>query len=254
MDIDREIKDAATYTARRISDMPRHFRPREMFERYGAKQVPDEVLLAILIRTGSAGMNALDLARQMLLEYTSLTALARAPASELAGNSRFKGMGPAKAQLLKAALELARRLANENMIEPPSISSPGDAAAILREEARILDHEVFWVLLLDTKNKLMGMPREISRGVLDASLVHPREVFRGAIQTGAAALIALHNHPSGDPSPSAEDVRITRQLVETGRLVDIPMLDHIVLGQRRNGSNQDFVSLRESGLVDFKRN
>jgi len=254
MDSEAELKEATVYTARRIHDMPAHFRPREMFDRFGEKQIPDEVLLAILLRTGSAGMNALDLARQMLLEYTSLTGLARAPATELAANPRLKGLGPAKAQLLKAALELARRLSNENVRDKPSITTPADAAAILREEARVLEYEVFWILLLDTKNRLMGMPREISRGVLDASLVHPREVFRGAIQNGAASVIALHNHPSGDPSPSAEDVRITRQLVETGCLVDIPMLDHIVLGRRRNGLKDDFVSLRESGLVDFKRN
>jgi DNA repair protein RadC len=160
-------------------------------------------------------------------------------------------MGKVKAQVLKAALELARRVAAERIPDRPSVRTPAQVAEVLGETARVLDQEVLWVMMLDTKYRLLRAPEEISRGILDANLVHPREVFRRAVGHAAAAVILVHNHPSGDTAPSAEDIRVTRQMVEAGRLMDIEVLDHVILGCPSKGSDEAFYSLRESGLVDF---
>jgi DNA repair protein RadC len=165
--------------------------------------------------------------------------------------TKIQGMGPVKAQVLKAALELARRMSVEQIAERPTVISPHEAASVVRERTRILDKEVFWVLMLDTKNRLMEPPEEVARGILDTCLVHPREVFRTAVRIAAASVIIVHNHPSGDCTPSIEDIRMTRQLVEAGRILDIQVLDHIVVGRRTAGQEEDFISMRESGLVAF---
>lgn len=233
----------------RVKELPERLQPREVFRREGAERVGEDVLLALLLRSGVPGVNVLELARAILQRYGSLTALARASVEEL---SSFKGVGPVKAQMLKAALELARRIAAEGAAERPAITCPEDAARVLREQARTLDCEVFWILLLDIRNRLLRPPEEVTRGLLNASLVHPREVFRGAIRASAAAILVAHNHPSGDPSPSAEDLAITRQLVEAGRIVGIPVVDHVILG-RRTGSGPDYLSLREAELVNFEK-
>jgi len=236
----------------RICDMPARLRPREAIERQGVENVPDQVILAILLRTGSRGLNVVDLAERILFKYGSLTALARAPIEELAQEKSFKGLGRVKAQILRSALDLARRIAEETRDERGVfVRTPEDAADLMREQARGLDHERFWTLNLDTRNRLKGIPREISKGILDASLVHAREVFKGAIQLGGAALVLVHNHPSGDPSPSAEDIKLTRQLVQAGQVIGIKVLDHIIVGRKQSGKAKDFLSLRESGLVTF---
>jgi len=131
------------------------------------------------------------------------------------------------------------------------VRAPADVARLMSETARPLEQEVFWVLLLDAKNRLKTQPQVVSRGLLDASLVHPREVFQVAIRANTAAVILVHNHPSGDPTPSAEDLRVTRQLVAAGKVVDIKVLDHIVVGKGAGAAEDGFVSMRESGLVDF---
>jgi len=234
----------------RIQDMPETLRPRELAQREGVESVEPYVLLAILLRCGTRGVSAVDLARQMLQRYGSLTDMAKAPASEL---QSFPGMGPVKIQALKAALELARRMSREAVAEQrPMIRTPEDAAAVVREEARTREEEVFWVLVLNAKNRLKLAPLEITRGVLNASLVHPREVFRDAIRSGAAAIVVAHNHPSGDPAPSSEDLAVTRQLIDAGRIVDIRVLDHVILGRATLERRQDFFSLRESGVVSFE--
>ena len=236
---------------RRVADIPERQRPRELFDRFGGEHVSDEVLLAILLRSGVRGVNVVDLAHQLLLDYGSLAAVAQASTDELAGR---RGMGRVKAQVLKAALELARRLAEETAPARQRIRTPEDAARLLRARAGARETESFWVLLLDTKNQLRRPPVEVSSGLLNASLAHPREVFKEAIRSLSAAIVLAHNHPSGDPTPSAEDLRITRQLVEAGRIVDIPVLDHVILGHRAEGREKDFCSLRESGLVAFTEN
>ncbi len=233
---------------RRVADIPERQRPRELFERFGAENVSDDVLLALVLRSGVHGMNVVDLSRQLLDKYGSLTALSQISVNELAA---IKGLGKVKAQVLKAALELARRLTEESTPARIPVKAPADAARLLRDRARTREEEAFWVLLLDARCCLRRPPVEVTRGLLDASLVHPREVFKEAIRSASAALVLVHNHPSGDPSPSEEDIRITRQLVEAGRVVDIRVLDHVILGRAASGDGCDFSSLRESGIVDF---
>lgn len=232
----------------RVRDLPERHRPRELFDRLGAEHVPEEVLLAIVLRSGVEGMSVIALAEQLLTRYGSLVEMARAPTQDLA---QLKGLGKVKAQVLKAALQLGSRMAAELAPKQASVRTPEDAVALLREEARLRETEAFWVLLLDTRNRLKRPPKEISSGLLDASLVHPREVFAEAVRTAAAAVVLAHNHPSGDPTPSAEDIKVTRQLVEAGRIVDIQVLDHVIIGKDDGVRDSEFCSLRESGLVDF---
>lgn len=231
-----------------MREIPARLRPREQFDLLGAEHVPDQTLLALILRTGMRGVNVADLADQMLKKYESLTTLAQASVEEL---MTFDGIGRVKAQMLKAALELARRLSIEAVPENHKISSPEDVLMVLRERARLAEAEVFWALLLDTKNRLKRPPLEITRGTLNTSLAHPREVFKEAIRSSCAAIVLAHNHPSGDPTPSPEDIRITRQLVEAGKIVEIHVLDHIILGRKRADVRLDYVSLRETGMVHF---
>lgn len=236
----------------RVCDMPVRLRPREAADRQGIENVSDAVLLAILLRTGSRGVNVMDLAEMMLMKYGSLTALSRVSVGEMTSDRSLKGLGRVKAQIVKAALDLARRMADETRDERGGfVRTPEDVAGVMRELARGLDHERFWVLNLDTRNRLKAHPHEVSKGILDSSLVHPREVFKPAIQGGCAAVVLVHNHPSGDSTPSAEDVRMTRQLVQAGQVIGIKVLDHVILGRRTHEQARDFLSLRESGAVEF---
>ncbi|OGV69716.1 MAG: hypothetical protein A2283_17180 [Lentisphaerae bacterium RIFOXYA12_FULL_48_11] len=228
--------------------MPAQLRPREEIERRGISHVSDDVLLAVILRSGVRGRSVVELSRYLLTRYGSLTGIASTSIDEL---SQQRGIGKVKGQVLLAAFELAKRFAEERAPRRLRVRTPEDAAGLLREKVKSLDHEVFWVLLLDSKNYLKGCPVEVTKGLLDASLVHPREVFREAIRGATAAVVLVHNHPSGDPAPSAEDLRITKQLVEAGRIVDIKVLDHIVLGKSTENGSKDFVSLRESGAVEF---
>ncbi|MDI6774635.1 MAG: DNA repair protein RadC [Verrucomicrobiota bacterium] len=191
----------------------------------------------------------MELARELLHKYGSLTALAGASVEEL--RKAEKGIGKVKALEIKAALEIGRRLTEESLPKRLSIRTADDAARLLRERARLLDREMFWVVLLDSKNRLKGRPVDVTSGLLDASLVHPREMFREAIRAAAAAVMLAHNHPSGDPTPSAEDIRITRQLVQAGKVVDIKVMDHVILGKSGAPGQKDFLSLREAGMADF---
>jgi DNA repair protein RadC len=239
---------AISSSAWRVRDMPLRMRPREQVERFGVENVSDEVLLAIVLRSGVKGVNVIELARSLLKEYGSLTGIASCSIAEMAAR---RGMGEVKAQVLAAALELAKRLGEENAPERQSVRHPEDAARLLRASVRTLDAEMFWVLLLDAKNCLKGRPVNISKGLLDASLVHPREVFREAIRSATAAVVIAHNHPSGDPSPSSEDIRITRQMIEAGNIIDIKVLDHVILGKAGAAGEKDYVSMREHGIVNF---
>jgi DNA repair protein RadC len=232
----------------RASDLPKSLQPREKFDRLGSENLAETDLLALILRTGTTGLNVVELAENLLLRYGSLSALLQASAPEL---QEINGIGPEKAKVLKAALELGRRLVQENVGQNPIISTPEEAAAVLRDRARGLDREVFWVLLLDIKTKLICPPCEVSKGTLNSSLVHPREIFKPAIQHSAAKVILAHNHPSGDPSPSSQDVKITRKLIEAGRTMEINVLDHVIIGRKTREGADDFFSLREAGLVQF---
>ncbi len=247
----REATDEYQVRSERLKNLPENIRPREMLERVGVENLDDAALLAVLLGTGTRGLNVLDLAQRLLRHYGNLTALSRADLHDLKSAPELRGLGRVKAMLLKAALDLPRRVALENREQRPSVRTPEDAARLMRERVRTLARECFWVIPLDARNRLQSEPVEISRGILDASLVHPREVFQSAIIAGSKGIVLAHNHPSGDPTPSAEDIRITRQLVQAGRILDIHVLDHVIIGQRSETRSTDFLSLRETGLVDF---
>jgi DNA repair protein RadC len=229
--------------------LPQDERPRELMERLGAENVKDKHLLAIILRTGTKGRNVLDLAEGLLREYGSFAAMSQASVDDL---KNVHGLGPVKAQLLKAVFEIGRRASVKRDNSQLVVRTPAETLHAIRAhispEQR--DHEAFWVLLLNRRYHLIRPPLEITRGILDASLVHPREVFKEAIRSNAAAIILAHNHPSGDPTPSAEDIRITRQLVEAGKIIQIDVLDHVIIGNAQAGA-RDYASLRESGLVNF---
>jgi len=233
-----------------IRELPPEMRPREELQRRGVENVPDEILLAILLRTGAAGKNVTELAREILRRYGGLAALAKTDFDELLA-SRIKGIGRVKAMELAAALELGRRAARQGPVHDTTpVREPETVYRILAPLTRTIQQEVFWALLLDTKNKLIGQPVETTRGLLDTSPVHPREVFSKAVRYGAAAVILAHNHPSGDPVPSKEDIDITRRLIEAARILGIRLVDHVIVGKPSSVS-PGYVSLRESNLVAF---
>ncbi len=222
-----------------MKDLPEDARPRERLLKEGAGALSEVDLLAILLATGSRGATALELASQMMAQFRSLHLLQDASVEELSG---VKGVGPAKAATVKAALELARRLSQFSGPPRPVIKTPDDAAALVMEEMRHFDREHFRALLLNTRNQVIGTDK-VSVGTLNSSTVHPRELFRNAIKRSAASVILVHNHPSGDPTPSREDIDITRRLIEAGKIIGIDVLDHIIIGDNK------FTSLKAKGLI-----
>lgn len=222
----------------RITDLASSDRPRERLALLGAKALSNAELIAILLRSGIEGRNVLQLAQELIADLGGLAGLLRTSYDELCAR---KGIGPAKASQLKAAAELGRRLAVATPEDRPTIQSPEDAAGLLLYEMGALEQEHLRVLLLDTRNRLMRTV-EVYRGSLNASLVRVGEVLRDAVRSNAAAVIVVHNHPSGDPTPSPEDVALTRAIVEAGNLLDIEVLDHLVIGKGR------FVSLKSRKL------
>jgi DNA repair protein RadC len=221
-----------------IHDFPTSERPRERLQYYGAAALSNAELLAILLRVGTPGENVVALSTRLLKEYGGLPGLAKASFSEL---TRVKGVSTAKIAQLKAALELGRRLLLASPDARPQITSPVDAANLLMLEMGGLEQENLRTILLDTKNYVLASPT-VYVGNVNSSIVRVSEIFREAVRENATALIVAHNHPSGDPTPSPEDVRVTRSIVEAGTLVGIEVLDHIVIGHQR------FVSLKERGM------
>lgn len=220
-----------------LRDLPHEERPRERMMHYGAESLSQAELLAILLRTGTRRESAIHIAQQMLGKIGGLRGLVDLSIEEL---TEINGIGPAKAIQLKAGIELGRRLANSRFTMPVIIRSPQDAAEILTEQLRYLQKEHFVCLFLNTKNHVIGQ-ETLSMGSLNASIVHPREVFRAAIKCSSASIICAHNHPSGDPTPSPEDISLTSRLLKAGEIVGIEVLDHLIIGD--NG----FVSLKEQG-------
>lgn len=221
-----------------IRDMAVSDRPRERLILVGERSLSVSELLAIVIRTGVGGENVIRLAERTLAHFGGLPGIARASIKEL---TQVKGIGPAKAVEIKASLELGRRLIATTPQERPTVTSPADAANLLMTEMSLLEQEHLRLVLLDTRNHVLSMPT-IYIGSLNTSVVRVGELFRAAIKENAAALIVVHNHPSGDPSPSPEDVQVTGQIVSAGKLLDVDVLDHIIIGRQR------FVSLKERGL------
>ena len=238
----RVEKTAQTKVGNLIRELPKEERPREKLQRHGANVLSDAELVAIFLRTGMKGRSAIELAKELLGRH-SLSALVEAPLEEL---SKIKGIGPTKAIQLKAAFEVAKRLARPR--ERFAVNDPATAAGLVLGEMRHLDREEFRVLLLNTKNFLIRVAG-ISRGSLNASIVEPREVFKDAIAASAAGMILVHNHPSGDPTPSSEDIAITKRLVKAGELLNIAVLDHIIVGLPDGRRDRDYVSLKELGLM-----
>ena len=230
-------------TPNRTSRLPVDDRPRERLAKYGASNISVSELIAIVWRTGYGGKereSALSLAQRALSAFGSLRGLAQASVAEL---SRLPGVGEVKAIDLLAAFELGRRLAVAVPEVRPVIHSPREVANLVHSEMVLLEQEELWLILLNAKNEVLAI-RRIYRGTLTSSAVRIAELFRAAIRENAASIVITHNHPSGDPEPSPEDVRITGEAVRAGQLLDVEVLDHVVIG----GARDRFVSLKERGL------
>jgi DNA repair protein RadC len=211
----------------RISEISVEERPREKMALHGASILTDAELLAILLRTGIQGENAIDMGKRLLLEYGGIQGIHRIGLDEFC---QARGIGLAKAAQIKAAIELGRRLNSADEVEHPVISSPIDVVSLVQYEMLGFIQEHLWVLLLNTKNQVMRVVK-IYKGTLNSSTVRIAELFKPAITRNAAAIILVHNHPSGDPTPSSEDIRLTRTVVQAGKMLDIDVLDHIIIGE-----------------------
>lgn len=222
-----------------IREMPSSERPRERLAKRGANSLKNAELLAILFRTGTRNLNAVELAETILSKFGSLRAMARAELKEL---QTHEGIGFAKAVEIQAAFELGQRLAAEGSLENPVIKSAVDVARLMGPEMQALDREHFKILLLNTKNQVIQI-HTVSVGSLNASIVHPRECFRPAIAAQANAIILVHNHPSGDVEPSKEDENLTRRLMSAGEIVGIKVLDHVIIAGNKH------LSLMEKGVT-----
>ena len=225
-------------TTYRIMDLAEDDRPRERLAKLGPQALSNAELIAILLRVGVKGESAVQMGQRLLKTFGGLRGLHRATFEEVEAQH---GLGTAKASQLKAAIELGRRLTLEAPDERPTISSPADAAALVQYEMQALEKEHLRAILLDTRNHVIEIV-EIYRGSLNASMVRVGEVFTPAVRRNAASILVVHNHPSGDPTPSQEDIALTRQLVQAGKLLNIAVLDHLVIGFGQ------FVSLKERGL------
>lgn len=222
----------------RIADLQESDRPRERLEALGAQALTNAELIAILLRVGVRGENAVEVGQRLLKRFGGLQGLHRAPFKELMNQY---GMGEAKASQIKAAIELGRRLTVEAPEEKLTIHSPADAAALVQYEMSALEQEHLRVILLDRRNRVLEIV-EVYKGSVNSAQVRVGELFKEAIRINASSLIVAHNHPSGDPTPSPDDVAVTRAIVQAGKLLDIDVLDHLVIGAGK------FVSLKEKGL------
>ena len=225
----------ARYT---VKSLPPAERPRERLLKAGPSALSDGELLAIILRTGLVGETVTELSNDLLAQFGGFWGLAQATVEQL---SQRRGLKGAKVAQLKAALEIGRRM-REASAERPQVSSPDDAFRLLQFGMATLEQEEMWVLLLDTRNRLIGRPRPVYRGSLNSTSVRVGELFREAVRENAAAILVAHNHPSGDPTPSPEDVKITREIAAGGALLDVDLLDHLIVG--RHG----YVSLKQRRL------
>jgi DNA repair protein RadC len=228
-----------------VKEWPEDERPRERLLKYGVDSLSDAQLLAIIIRSGRGGRSAVDLGMELISRFGSLEGIAQAGIKEICGKDGIKGIGPAKVAEIKAAIELGRRwykMPSRVGEKKEAFCSSQDVLNYCMQNMKDLKKEVFRCFLLDTKNKVIR-DEEVSVGTLTASLVHPRETFRAAIRESAAAVIFVHNHPSGDVKPSQEDILLTRRLVQAGEVLGIQVLDHIVIG---DGCHFSF---RDNGLL-----
>lgn len=222
----------------RIRDLHESDRPRERLANLGPQALTNAELIAILLRVGVTGESAVQVGQRILQKFHGLGGLHRAPFRDLMNQ---RGLGKAKASQIKAAIELGRRLALESPDERPMINSPADAAALVQYDMSALEQEHLRVVLLDRRNRVLETA-EVYKGSVNSSQIRIGEVFKEAIRKNASALIVIHNHPSGDPTPSPDDVAVTRAIVQAGKLLDVEVLDHLVIGHGR------WISLKERGL------
>lgn len=223
----------------RITDLEVSERPRERLAKAGPNALTNAELLAILIRVGVKGENAVLVGQRLLNKFGGISGIYNAEFNDVCAEH---GIGPAKASQIKAALELGHRMAKESRDDLPTVHSPTDAAGIVQYEMGALEYEELRVMLLDTRNRVLDTVT-IYRGSINSSQVRVAEIFRTAIRRNISAIIVLHNHPSGDPTPSPDDIVVTRAIVQSGKLLDIEMLDHLVIGKQGR-----FVSMKERGL------
>ncbi|NPV57699.1 MAG: DNA repair protein RadC [Anaerolineae bacterium] len=228
-----------SHSGYRISDMEVSERPRERLARLGPEILSNAELLAILLRVGVAGENVIQVAQRLLIQFGGLPGLHKASFTDLCD---ARGMGEAKAAQLKAAIELGKRLSSTQPDDRARIHSPKEAADLVLYEMSAFDQEHLWVLVLDTRNQVLYTDR-LYKGSVNTSLVRVGELFRSAVQRNAAAIILVHNHPSGDPTPSPEDMALTRAAIQAGKTLDIEVLDHLVIGFNR------YVSMKEKNLA-----
>ncbi|PMC37165.1 hypothetical protein CJ195_14035 [Bacillus sp. UMB0899] len=223
----------------KIRDFPQDERPRERLLNEGADKLSNQELLAILLRTGTKKESVLELSQKLLKHFEGLRMLKDASVNEI---TTISGIGTAKAVQILSALELGRRMNRLTYDDRFVIRSPQDGANYVMEEMRFLSQEHFVCLYLNTKNQVLHK-QTVFIGSLNASIVHPREVYKEALKRSAASLICIHNHPSGDPTPSREDIEVTKRLTECGKMLGIELLDHLIIGE------QKFVSLKEKGYI-----
>lgn len=222
-----------------IRDFPQDERPRERFVQHGAQSLSNHELIAILLRTGTKDESVLQLSNRLLSNFEGLRGLKSASLEEI---TSIKGIGYAKAIQILTAVEIGRRIANLSFDDRYVIRSPEDGAKFMMNEMRFLSQEHFVCLYLNTKNQVLHK-QTVFIGSLNASIVHPREVYKEALKRSAASVICLHNHPSGDPTPSREDIEVTKRLSECGKIIGIDLLDHLIIGENK------FVSLKEKGYL-----
>lgn len=232
------MTESAPRPAYRIADLAQDDRPRERLAKLGPQSLSNAELIAILLRVGVPGENAVQVGQRLLQTFGGLAGIHRAPFDELTSQH---GIAEAKAAQLKAAIELGRRLMLEVPEERPTIKSPADAAALVQYEMSGLEKEQMRVLLMDTRNRVLDIV-QVAYGSVNSAHLRIAEIFTPAVRRNATAVLLVHNHPSGDPTPSPDDAAITRAVVQAGKLLDIDVLDHIVIGQGR------WVSLKERGL------
>lgn len=236
----------APYPENRLKTLAAGERPQERLEKLGPGALSDTELLAMLLRSGTRGHDVLTLATRLIAEAGSLAGLIAWPEADF---RKLKGIGRVKALQLVAVMEVARRVLGQQGGEMPMLGRADLVAAYLAPVAAGLGVEKFWVLCLNRKNRLLKRI-EVTSGTAASTLVHPREVFRAAIREGAVAVVCVHNHPSGDPTPSAADVQVTRQLREAAKIVDIDLLDHVIIGRATaDPAGAGYYSFRVAGLL-----
>ena len=244
---------ATGYKALRIEDLPLNLQPRELLYRAGPRNVTDDILVAVILRVGVPGANVVEIAKRLLASFKSLSALCKATCEEIVAK-KIPGIGRTKALQIVAALELGRRCAFSGLLKDDKgdvyIRTSEDVYDLLLPKVYGANQELFFVVMLGPRNKVMSSPIEIARGQRDVVALSPNLVFERPMKDGARSIVVAHNHPSGDPMPSDGDIEMTQKLVEVGNLMNIPVLDHLIVGIPSE-EHSGFFSMAASGLVEF---